>query len=169
MDFATILSPGLTFDWAIAAGDLAVDDGLDTAVAISLWTDRLANADDVIPDGTGDRRGWGGDAYLPLLASGAPDHIGSRLWLLSRALEILETAQRAQAYCREALQWLLDDGVAASVTVPLPTFPRMGAMQIINDIAQQTAAGATITRRYTSLWDMTRGSVSMSGIVIGGI
>jgi phage gp46-like protein len=165
MDFSTVLSPNLTFDWRIADGDLASDGGLDTAVAISLWTDRLANADDVIPDGSGDRRGWWGDAYLPLLASGAPDHMGSRLWLLGRALQILQTAQAAQAYCQEALQWLIDDGVAASVTTPLPTFPRLGAMRIINIISQRTAAGATIVSRYTSLWDMTRNAVSMAGIV----
>jgi phage gp46-like protein len=168
MDFATILSPNGYFDWAIIGGDLASDDGLDTKVAISLWTDRLANVDDVIPDGSGDRRGWWGDAYLPPLPSGKPDHIGSRLWLLGRALQIPETAQRAQAYCQEALQWLLDDDVASAVSTPLPTFPALGMMRIVNTIAQQTAAGATVNRRYTSLWDMTRGTLSFSGVVIGG-
>lgn len=169
MDFATVLSPGLTFDWAISNGDLAADDGLDTAVALSLWTDRLANADDVIPDGSADRRGWWGDAFLPPLADGTPDHIGSRLWLLAGALQIPETAQRGQAYCQEALQWLVDDGVAASVTTPLPTFPRLYAMQIVNIISQQTASGLIVNSRYTSLWDMTRGAVSFAGIVVGGI
>jgi phage gp46-like protein len=155
-------------DWAIVSGDLLTDDGLDTAVAISLWTDRLANADDVLPAGNGDRRGWGGDAYLPPLSGGQPDHIGSRLWLLSRSLQILQTAQLAQTYCQEALQWMVDDGVAAVVNTPLPTFPRRGAMRIVNQIAQLSAAGGTINRQYESLWDMTRGAVSMSGIVLGG-
>lgn len=169
MDFATLLSPNLTFDWALTGGDLAVDDGLDTAVALSLWTDRLANPDDVIPDGSNDGRGWWGDAWLPPLANGTPDHIGSRLWLLARALQTPETAQRAQAYCQEALQHLVDDGVVESVTTPLPTFPRLGAMQIVNLISQRSAAGAAVNRRYTSLWDMTRSAVSFSGIVAGGI
>lgn len=169
MDFATVLSPSLTFDWAIIAGDLATDDGLDTAIALSLWTDRLANADDEIPDGSGDRRGWWGDAYLPPLLDGTADRIGSRLWLLARALQTLDTAQRAQTYCQEALQWLVDDGVAVSVTTPLPSFPRLYAMQIVNTIVQQTAPGVTVSRRYTSIWDMTRGTVSFSGIVVGGI
>src|SRR5579859_1817812 len=146
MDFATVLAPDLTFDWAIVNGDLAIDDGLDTAVAISLWSDRLANADDEIPDGSADRRGWWGDAYLPVLSTGQPDRIGSRLWLLARALQTLETQQHAQAYVREALQWMVDDGVVASVTVPLPTFPRPGAMIIVAVLAQQTAAGAVVHR-----------------------
>lgn len=169
MDIATVLTSDLTFDWSIAGGDLLADDGLDTAVAISLWTDRLADADDVLPDGSGDRRGWWGDAYLAPLANGQPDRIGSRLWLLARALQSLEAARQAQAYVQEALRWLVDDGVAAGVTVPLPTFPRLGAMQIVATIAQQTGAGAAASRRYTALWDMTRGTVSMSGIVVGGI
>lgn len=167
-DFATILSPNLTFDWAIADGDIAVDDGLDTAVAISLFTDRLANADDALPDNTGDRRGWWGDAYLDPLADGSSDHIGSRLWLLSRAKQIPETAQQAQAYCEEALQWLIDDGVAAAVTVPLPSFPRLGAMQIQVAISQVSGAGQAVDRRYSFLWDMTRSTVSVSGMAIGG-
>lgn len=156
------------FDWAISNGDLLADDGLFTAVAISLWTNRVANADDVLPAGDGDRGGWWGDAYLPALANGQPDHIGSRLWLLGRALQTLETAQRAQAYCQEALQWMVDDGVAVSVTTPLPTFPRLGAMTIINTIAQQSADGTTVQRQFTSLWDVTRNAVAMSGIVNGG-
>lgn len=156
------------FDWAVANGDLLTDGGLDTAVAISLWTDRLANEDDVLPAGDGNRRGWWGDAYLPPLANGQADYIGSRLWLLARSLQILQTAQRAQAYCQEALQWLVDDGVVAQVTTPLPTFPRLGAMRIVNHIAQTTSGGKTTGRQYTSLWDMTRSTVSFSGTVIDG-
>jgi phage gp46-like protein len=159
MDFATVLSPELVFDWALAGGDLASDEGLYTAVAIALFSDRLANPDDMIPDGTADRRGWGGDAYLPPLASGTPDHIGSRLWLLSRAKAIPETALLAQAYCEEALQWLLDDGVAAAVTVPLPSFSGPSMMEIVITIAQQQGA-VTANRRFAFQWNMTTGSVS---------
>jgi len=67
----------------------------------------------------------GGDVYLPRLADGTQDHIGSRLWLLSRALQIKETAQRAQAYVKESLKWVEDDGIG-KVTVPLPTFSAPG-------------------------------------------
>lgn len=170
MDIATVLTPALTFDWALdpTTGDLQVDDGFDTAVALSLFLDRLANPDDEIPDGSSDRRGWWGDAYLPPLADGTPDHIGSRLWLLARALQTPETAARAQGYVQEALAWMIGDGVAASVTVPLPTFPARGMMEIVAVISQQTAAG-TVDRRYTTLWDMTRAAPKIFGVVLGGI
>ena len=157
------------FDWAIVNGDLLTDDGLDTAVALSLWTDRLANEDDELPANDGSRRGWWGDAFLPRLTNGNPDRIGSRLWLLARALQTLQTAQLAQAYCQEALRWMVDDGVATSVVTPLPTFPRIGAMRIVNLINQAGPSGSTVERQYMSLWDMTRAAVSMSGIVGGGI
>jgi hypothetical protein len=42
-------------------------------------------------------------------------------------------------------------------------------MLIIVTISQQTASGAVVNTQYTSLWDMTRNSVSFSGIVVGGI
>lgn len=167
-DIATVLTPALTFDWALVDGDLQDDEGLDTAVAISLFSDRLANADDEIPDGSADRRGWWGDAYLAPRADGSADHIGSRLWLLARSKQELETAQRAQTYVQEALAWMTEDGIAGAVTVPLPTFPALGMMEISFTISQQTASGA-VDRRYTALWDMTRATVSSFGVVLGGI
>lgn len=154
---AGLAAPGI-FDWAVAGGDLADDGGLYTAVALSLFTDRLANPDDALPAANGDRRGWWGDVYLPLSADGTPDHIGSRLWLLARAVQIPETAQRAQAYCVEALAWLVDDGVAARVDVPLPTFPAMGLMAISVTISQQAANGAVVDRRFAATWNMTAGT-----------
>jgi phage gp46-like protein len=56
----------LRFDWLFDGSDLATTDTLQTAVIVSLLTDRLANADDDIPDGTNDRRGWRADMPLPL-------------------------------------------------------------------------------------------------------
>lgn len=87
-------------------------DPLVRAVMISLFTWRRANPDDDLPDG-GSRMGWWGDGF-PVVAN---DRIGSRLWLLSRAKIVPETLTRAKAYAEEALQWLVDDGVAARVLV----------------------------------------------------
>lgn len=97
-------------DWQLSGADLASGDDLATAVLISLFTDRSANVDDVIPDGTTDRRGWWGD-------QGENYPIGSRLWLLERAKQTSETLARAKDYMAEALQWLIDDGVAASIDI----------------------------------------------------
>lgn len=92
-------------DLALIGYDLAKEDGLRTAVIVSLFSDRRAEADDEIPDGSDDRRGWWFGT------------IGSRLWLLARAKEMPDTLARARAYAIEALQWLIDDGVATAVEV----------------------------------------------------
>ncbi len=110
-DIATIWFPADNRgDWQITGGALQSGDDLVTAVLISLFTDGRAHADDVLTDGTNDRRGWWGD-----LDEDVP--IGSRLWLLERAKATTETLNAARNFIAEALQWLIDDGVAASVDV----------------------------------------------------
>lgn len=110
-DISTIWRPGDTRgDWAVSGADLASGSDLETAVLISLFTDRMADPDDVIPDGTEDPRGWWGDA-------GRDRPIGSKLWLLARAKQTEETRLRAQDYVQDALQWLTDGGIAAGVAV----------------------------------------------------
>lgn len=101
------------FDISLSGADLSTDAGLETAVIVSLFSDRKADKDDALPDNTYDRRGWWADAY----ADEPGDRIGSKLWLLSRDKQMPAVARRAEALAREALQWLIDDGIAASVTV----------------------------------------------------
>ncbi|WP_321865731.1 phage GP46 family protein [Paraburkholderia tropica] len=97
-------------DWKFVAPALVTGDDLQSAVLVSLFTDRLANNDDSIPDGTGDPRGWWGDI-------GEDKPIGSRLWLLDRSKQTQEVLSNARDYIIEALQWLVDDGVIASMDV----------------------------------------------------
>lgn len=93
-------------DWELLKGGLSGGDDLQTAILISLFTDRLARSDD---DHDGDdRRGWWGD-------SGAKYNIGSRLWLLNRQKLTTKTAQRAEDYAAEALKWLIDDGIVSAI------------------------------------------------------
>lgn len=94
---------------AVDAAD--VYDDLPRAVLISLFTWRRANPDDELPGG--DKYGWWGDSF-PQIAN---DRIGSRLWLLLRSKLTNQTVIQAREYAEEALQWLIDDGVAASISV----------------------------------------------------
>lgn len=130
-------SQRLVFDLADPGADLTPDDGLETAVIDSLFTDRLAEPDDELPDGDTDRRGWWGD----MLAETPGDRIGSRLWLLSREKELPEVLGRAEEYANEALAWLVDDGVANSVEVTAEN-PSPGLMTL----------QITITRGDGRLW-----------------
>ena len=98
--------------------DLQGDDGLLTAIMVSLFTDRRAKADDPLPDERvgqpSDLRGWWGD-YLT--QEGESILIGSRLWLLHREKEMPVVVARAREYAQEALQWLLNGGYVKQLSV----------------------------------------------------
>jgi phage gp46-like protein len=100
----------MTFSWNVAAPGLAQDDGLETAVILSLFSDRRANADDVLPSGD-DRRGWWADTYADVEG----DRWGSRLWLLDRSKQMPDILRKAEEYAREALQWLIEDRIVLTV------------------------------------------------------
>lgn len=113
------------------AGDLVAEGSLRTAVILSLFLDRRAEDDDILPNGSDDRRGWWADTVAPMTdygiggGSASGDHIGSRLWLLSREKQLAGVLERARHYAEEALTWLVEDGVATAVQVTA-TNPRQG-------------------------------------------
>ncbi len=114
MDLTISLNSGGTqFDINAAGYDLSTDSGLRSVVIVSLFSDRRANADDTIPDGTTNLRGSWLDTYPEL----SGHLIGSRLWLLSREKELPEVLPRTKLYAEEALQWLIERGVANAVEV----------------------------------------------------
>ena len=105
MDMALKQSTGFDFDIGIDGPDVLHDNGLRTAIIISLFTHRLAEPDDEIPDGSTNRRGYWNGA------------IGSRLWLLNRSKQTLNTLLRAKEYEEEAVQWLIDDVVNSRMVI----------------------------------------------------
>jgi phage gp46-like protein len=114
------------------------------SVLISLFTWRRANADDVLP--ANDRMGWWGDSF-PVEAN---DRIGSRLWLLSRAKLTQETVNQAREYAQEALQWLIEDGVASRIEV---IAERQGLHQLALGVTVYQSGGrAPINLRFTDVW-----------------
>ncbi len=93
--------------WQEELHDLTRGDDIETAVLISLFSDRRADDADTTDDG--DRRGWWGD-------TGNEFPVGSRLWLLNRSPLSRAVARRAEVYAEEALGWLVTDGVLAAVS-----------------------------------------------------
>lgn len=109
-DVAIIIDAENNMDISLSNSDFQTDGGLRTAILISLFTDRRVSSNEV-PDAGASKRGWWGD----LFPTSQGDQIGSRLWLLQREKRTVETLNKAEEYSREALQWMLDDGVAESV------------------------------------------------------
>lgn len=137
---------GREADIAIKNGDLVLDGSLQTPVVISLFSDRLARADDALPGDTRDRRGWPGDAW-PTVAG---DQIGSRLWLLSREKEITETLRRARDYGKESVSWTLEDGIAARTEITASA-PKRGWLRL--NVAILRRDGHTENHQYDTLWE----------------
>lgn len=95
-------------DWQADSGALTTGNDLQTAIIISLFTDRLARRDDTY-DGS-DRRGWWGD-------SDSDNQMGSRLWLIRREKLTTRVAIKAEEYAKEALSWLKNDGVVSEILI----------------------------------------------------
>ncbi len=125
-------------DWAMQGTQLAAGADLVTSLIKSLFTERQAAADDVIPDGTTNRRGWWADPTM-----------GSRLWLLERAKLTPDLVKKAEDYCNEALRWMIDDGVAASVSV-------VAAIQMPSALGVQIIVkrrdGTSLAKNYAWVW-----------------
>ncbi|MDF7777834.1 phage GP46 family protein [Sphingomonas sp. AOB5] len=141
-----------TADIALVDGDLATDDGLMTALIVSIFTDARARPDDVLPEPGADPRGWWGDAFN----EDPNDAIGSRLWLLRREKLTAATALKARDMITEALDWLVQDGVVRELTV---------ATEIIRPDALR--ASVTLSRpdgparqRFDFVWDATQRSLA---------
>lgn len=127
-------------------GDLETDGGLETAVLLSLFTDRRAEPDDKPPSGDDtDRRGWWADEF----AEKTGDLFGSRLWLLDRSTLTSETVLRAEEYVREALAWMLEDRIVASLDVEIET----KADRLLIGVGLQRPGRDPVSFRFAHTWD----------------
>jgi phage gp46-like protein len=129
-------------DMAIVANDLARDLGLETMVLISLFGDRRTN-DESTP--IEKRRGWWADQFAAV-----PGHkTGSELWRLQRATLSEETRQQAEQFAEDALQWMVDDRIAASVQATATLSD--GRLDLLVVVTRPT--GDSVDFRFNDLWE----------------
>jgi phage gp46-like protein len=137
-------------DIAIVNGDLVMDDGLNTANLISLFTDARAREGDGLRDGD-DPHGWWGDMF------NAPgEETGSRLWLLARSKKTAVTLERGREFSNAALGWMVTDKIASAVTLTVESQP--GDVLTIG-IEQERPFGPA-RQRYDYLWNATGASLN---------
>lgn len=131
-------------------GDLVRENGLLTAVYMSIFTDRRASVDDTLPDpGNTDRRGWWGDQVV--VEEG--DEIGSKLWLLSRSKTDQDTIIKAEAFIKESLEWMIEDEVAAKTEVVVERITRPDFSATLGvSVKIYQSDGNTIEIRFNDLW-----------------
>lgn len=132
-------------DYGLESMLLATDDGLTTAVILSLFTDARARPDDRLPHSDSDRRGWWGDAW-PMVPG---ESMGSRLWLAWPGKQTADNLARAREAAEDALRWLVDDGIARVVSVQASN-PRDGVLALAVSI--ERPEGEALSLRFESLW-----------------
>ena len=100
------------FDFDFASnGDFETTAGLDTALLMSIYVDKRAEASEIPAPQM--RRGWWGN----LVGSYINYQIGSKLWLLMQARRNNVTLNLAKTYAFDCLQWLTEDQLATRINV----------------------------------------------------
>jgi len=134
-------------------GGLETGRELESYVVTALFTDRLAEADDVLPDDSGDRRGWWGDAFEPnadRLAEGFG--IGSRLWLLNREKVTPGLLARVDDYVDQALRSAVDLGAVARVGVEVERVLAHSMFTVAAVAVLHRTDGTSRPLRFDPLW-----------------
>jgi phage gp46-like protein len=133
-------------DFVLSSEGLATEDGLRTAIILSLFTNAPAKPGDVLPDGKIAKGGEGG-WWANELADVEGDVMGSRLWLLARAKDTKDNIQRAGTYIREALQWMIDDSVLEQIDTVVESVERL-ALQV----SAHRPDGSPVKFRFPDAW-----------------
>jgi phage gp46-like protein len=130
--------------WDSDINDVISDPGLETAILISLLSDKRASSDDVIPDLVADnRRGWWADALQD-------KKIGSKLWLLAREKTSAKLPSAIEDCINDALRWLITDGVAKATTCTVTRVSTNG-YRIVTKIERATKNNIAFTFYYNWL------------------
>lgn len=124
--------------------DFSQDDGLKTAIMISLFSDRRADLEELPPEDE-DPRGWWGDTLNEI----QNDQVGSRLWLLQRQKHTSEVRELAREYVIEALNWLIEDGVASGVNVSVD---EIGLEESTIQVEVVRPFGRDVNFKYSYVW-----------------
>lgn len=130
------------FDFVLdeANADFETTDGLETAIVVSLFSDRRAYADEV-----GDpmrRRGWIGD----LVSETPGDRHGSGLWLYEQSRGTQATVTGVRSEADQAVHWMVEDGLLLSESARVAFSPSTRTLQLV--IETETASGGVSVRAY---------------------
>lgn len=123
-------------------GDFKLVQGFDTSLAVSLFGERRANASEVPTSEF--RRGWWGNEV-----NEAAFELGSKLWIVMQQPRKTSTnRKRAEAYAREGLQWLIDDGFVKDIKIT-SQFSETGILLEIKLLRDQDE----VDTKYFELWE----------------
>ena len=113
-DIDVKLTQGADGLWDInldANGQLVVDDSFETTIALTIFGERRATEGEVATPAN--RRGWIG-SVLSDIPGFEP---GSKGWLFYQSRLTSETVTGIKNAHQEALEWMIEDGLAKSILV----------------------------------------------------
>ena len=145
MDIAFTQKADGTYTVSITDGDLTQVEGFDTAINILLLSDARATSDRVLQPES--RKGWLGDLVSPI----SNRIFGSWIWLVNQRRLTPDTLNASVNFAQIAVNTLVTDGLAKSVSVTGEIIPRVGIQLTIVIIAP---SGITTTH-YVNLWELT--------------
>lgn len=128
-------------DLLFTTPDFEIEDGLRSAVFISLFTDRRAEVEET-ENGEDPRGNWS-------------DHfentpLGSKLWLLFKRKQNEETRVLSEEYSKQALQWLLLENVAERIEVAA-SFPESGILYL--EVKIFRPGGEEVSFEFSTNWN----------------
>ena len=132
------------YDISILNGDLKECDDLDSAVIISLFTWARAAAGEV--DENAPRFGWFGDK----IDADSTDSTGSKLYLLKRKKITSQTIMDAREYIEQALQWMIEDGVATEINAEVER--NASDVNRVDALVQIVRGDRSRTMKFNDLW-----------------
>ena len=131
------------FDLAFKGGDLVLSDSLQMSVILSIacWCrDVPYDGAAILEPSIG---GWWADAMNEM-------PIGSRLWTLFRSKLTTPTLKNAESLIKDALKWMVDDGVAKDVKVSSGNGGKHTAWFIVEIVKPN---GDTEQFKYETNWE----------------
>ncbi|MDX2308089.1 MAG: phage GP46 family protein [Hyphomicrobium sp.] len=140
------------YDLAVdpATGDLALEEGLASALFVSLFSDRRAREDEVADPMR--RRGWIGN----LVAEVPGDNHGSGFWLYEQRRLTGEVASGVRLEAEIALEWMVDARLIRTATAEVLADPARRRITLSVEVTEPD--GGTSSRAY-ELADATRQSI----------
>lgn len=121
-------------------GDILTEDFFDTAIIVSVFTDRRANESEVRESHM--RRGWIGNEDTPGI------EYGSKVWLYEQARITRSTMNDIAGVVKDALQWFVDDAYAVAVQNPVVTLVSGGLRLEV----KLERPNSKVVKRYFDLW-----------------
>jgi len=146
IDVKLIIDSEGRFDISFTEGDFTLEDGFDTALYVSLFTDARAPANLVpVPE---HRRGWMGDIVSPVEGRS----LGGLLWLVDQRRLTQDTLNDSVSYARKSVKWFVEDKWLNGIDVSGIIVPRSGIRLFVVPTALN---GQVETTRTLDLWKLT--------------